>query len=101
VSRQQDRYPDLYQFLGGCLHQDFDLDHSDADAAVQDAIRSVSGEQLRLIGQQLDEALADLDDEEQAEEFVRRMCDYYPPGDGRSFLGWLRLVQQKVLAARP
>ena len=44
----------------------------------------------------LDALLAKFHTEEVVEDVVRKLCDYYPPGDGRTWLGWLSTLREQL-----
>jgi hypothetical protein len=46
VAGASERYPDLFQFFGAYLHQDWDLEFADADAALDAAIADSSPDRL-------------------------------------------------------
>ncbi len=91
----RERYPELFQFLGAYLHQDFPEVHGDADAALAASMRNASPERLIAVHAQLTDLLETVD-EAAAERAVNELCDYYPPGDGWTYIGWLEEVDRRV-----
>lgn len=100
MSTDMGRYPDLCNFLASYLGQDLYLEYPDADAAIDDAIKCQPVEERRRAQAQLDDLLSQLHDEDAASKAVRRLyISYYPPGDGRIYLAWLRHVQERLRTA--
>jgi hypothetical protein len=89
-------YPDLFQFLGGYLHQDFDLDGGTADDAVRQAIASTPAEARAAVAAQIDSLMTAHSDERSLEVAVNELCSYHPPGDGLTYRAWLRQVRACV-----
>ena len=90
----RDRFPDLSQLLGCYLHQDWKLEFPTADAALAAALQESSSDRKAA-------ALAELHDSAPADEAAARslvngLCDYHPPDDGRSYLAWLRLLEEQL-----
>lgn len=92
-----ERFPETFQLLGAYLHQDFDRDYGTVDEALRVAIVEADKDRLRAVGHELRVILAMPDSEDEA--VVRALCYYYPPGDGRSWRGWLESVQTAVTQA--
>ena len=91
-----EQFPDLFQLLGAYLHQDWRTEYPDAPAAVGAAIRdSTPVQRLRAVDQ-LDLILASTRTEQAAEDLVGQLCDYYPPGDGLTWLGWLSDLRHRL-----
>lgn len=95
----RERCPNLFQLLGACLHQDFDLEYDSAESALIDAIESQSKERLEQALMELAMCRPPADDEAASEEFTRSMCDYHPPGDGMTYSAWLDHVQNLLSRA--
>jgi hypothetical protein len=97
VPGASERFPDLLQFFGGYLHQDWDMDYPDVDAAIDAAIVE-SPDRLVLVAHQLDELLAAVSTEDEAETAVNELTGwgYYPPGNGRTWRGWLAEVRARL-----
>ena len=95
LTTARERFPELRQFLGGYLHQDFPEVHGDAESAIASAIEDSSAEQLEVVHAQLQGLIAS-SDEASAERAVRELCDYYPPFDGWTYLAWLHDVDRRV-----
>jgi hypothetical protein len=90
-----EQYPHAFQFLGGYLHQDLDLDHGTEaaaiDAAVADHLHSgdlaaVKDDLLRLLEL----------DAESLQTALGALCDYDPLGDGHTWRAWLESVVRRV-----
>ncbi len=92
-----ERYPETLQFLGGYLHQDWPEDYATADEAVRVAIAESDAKRLRGVERELPTLLRLPEDDLRA--VLAELCDYYPPGDGRSWRGWLEEVHRAVSAA--
>jgi hypothetical protein len=94
-----EQYPLSFQFLGGYLHQDFDLDYGSAEAAIEQALADWHDDE-RLSGVEAElEALLRLSDVG-LQRTVNRICDYHPPGDGLTYRDWVVQVLGRVHAAR-
>lgn len=85
----------LAQFLG-VLHQDFDLTHETADAAIEAAIGNCPVDELWQVDRALRELLFDDPDETVMSERIGRLCDYHPPGDGLTYRSWVSHVGDRV-----
>jgi catechol 2,3-dioxygenase-like lactoylglutathione lyase family enzyme len=85
-------FPNLFQLLGGYLHQDFDLDHANADAALAAAAHE---DKARAAGaaRELDALLASSRDDDGLTRLVERLADGYSPTlDGWRIRAWLEHV---------
>ena len=91
--------PDLFQVLGAYLHQDFDLDHGTAGAALDASMAEHPIETLRAALRQLRQHRPDRRDEAGTASFVNSLCDYHPPGDGHSYVEWLDEVEALLQGA--
>jgi hypothetical protein len=94
-----ERYPDLAQFFGGYLHQDWAMEYPDAHAAVGAAIAESSPDRLTECRHQLDELLATVETEEEMQPVVNDLTGwgYSPPGDGwSSYRDWLIEVRTRL-----
>ncbi len=91
-----DAYPDLFQLLGGYLHQDFGSDTGTADEALRQAVVDTPDEGRAAVAAQIDSLLAAHRDERSLAIAVNQLCDYYPPGDGLSYRAWLGEVHACV-----
>ena len=89
-------YPNLLQFLGGHLHQDFDLDFESADEAIQQAIVGSSADCRHAVAREIDALLASHRDEDSLAAGVGELCDYHPPGDGLTYRQWLLNVRARL-----
>jgi hypothetical protein len=98
-SRPAECCPNLFQVLGGYLHQDFDLDHGRADDALLAAVAGQPPEQVAAAAAELAAHRPSADDEGASRRFNNELCSYHPPGDGLSYSEWLDRVQ-RVLAGR-
>lgn len=85
--------PELFQILGAWLHQDWDLDHSTAEDALQASVSDVSMERLRAALSELEGHRPAPADEEATRRFVNALCEYHPPGDGLTYVAWLDHVE--------
>lgn len=96
--RQED-FPALEQFLGGYLHQDFDLDFGTAEDAVAAFAKEGPHESVRAVCDELDNALAMLDaGREQPEKFLLRLgCYFNPAADGLTVNDWLNRVRKTLM----
>ena len=90
------RYPELYQFLGGSLHQDWTLDAATADEAVEQAIAETAPSQLPVIAAQIDDLLASHPADSELRDAVGGLCEYLPSGDGTTDRDWLRVVLARL-----
>jgi hypothetical protein len=95
----RERCPNLRQVLGAYLHQDFDLEYANAEAALADAVASQSREQVALASIELATFRPSNKDEVSSMVFTNAMCDYNPPGDGLTFSAWLDRVQDVLSRA--
>ena len=93
-----DQYPDLFQLLASYLHQDWTLEYADAKTALADGIGSMTASVRAQTTKDLDRLLLAIHkSEELAERTVRELCrDYYPPGDGLTWLGFLTEVRRML-----
>jgi hypothetical protein len=97
--RASDRYPELFQFLGAYLHQDWDLDAATADEAVERAIAETPRNLHPAVEHELDDLLASHPDDRSLRAAVADLCDYLPSGDGMSDREWLMRVRTRLQAA--
>ena len=88
-------FPELTQFLGGYLHEDWVDDYETADEAVFHFLSVARVEQVSAAKRELDAFMKlNLDDASLAEALSLDLgCSYYPPGDGLSCREWLSTVQ--------
>ena len=91
--------PNLFQVLGAYLHQDWVLDHANADGAVLSAIAGQESNQVAAAASELAAHRPSADDEDATRRFTNALCSYHPPGDGLSYSAWLDRVQ-RVLDGR-
>ncbi len=74
--------------LGGYLHQDWPLDHADAESAVRAFVADRSPDEVA-------EALAEVEHlrttqgDDELTNVLTSVIDYWPPGDGLTFRQWI------------
>jgi hypothetical protein len=88
--------PNLFQVLGAYLHQDWDLEYGDAEAALVAAITGQGREQVAAAADELRTHRPPRDDESASCRFTNGLCSYHPPGDGLSYSAWLDHVQHML-----
>jgi hypothetical protein len=93
ASTANERCPELFQLLGGWLHQDFDLEYQSAEEALAAAIADASLDRLRGALDELRRSRPSDRDEEATREFANELCWYHPPGDGLTYVEWLDHVE--------
>jgi hypothetical protein len=92
VADELERCPNLFQILGGYLHQDFDLEFASAEVALAASTRESSRARLEAALAELRTHRPSADSEESTKEFVSQLCDYHPPADGLTYVEWLDRV---------
>ena len=95
----KDEYPALWLFLGGYLHQDWDLDYDSPEAALRDFI---AGEHVLApqLPAEVDRVLARGESDAALNELLLEFgSSYLPTGVGASPRTWLTSVRQDVRAA--
>jgi hypothetical protein len=97
--RTSDRYPELFQFLAGYLHQDWGLDAATAAEAVEQAIAGTPRARYATVEHELDDLLASHPDDFSLRAAVADLCEYLPSGDGMSDRDWLMRVRARLQAA--
>jgi hypothetical protein len=96
-------YPNLFQVLGGYLHQDFDLDFDSPEEALQAAATGQGSEQVGAAIRELDELLSSHADDDVLIQIVERLTTGYSPVlDGWQIRPWLehtRAILEEGVAA--
>ncbi|MHB0969999.1 MAG: contact-dependent growth inhibition system immunity protein [Thermoanaerobaculia bacterium] len=95
-------YPQLHQFFGAYFHQDWMLD----DATVEEVIERFISENPRSAivetQHELDRLLGAVEDDAALASAVAAMgCEYYPPGDDRTYRDWLTAVASRLRRDSP
>jgi hypothetical protein len=98
--RPRERWPELWQFFAGYLHQDFDLDGT-AEECVEHAIGDRGPGSLA----EVDMSLRELRAQDWSEARLARALDdlgmeYLPYPDGRTHAEWVAWVHHQVVVAR-
>jgi hypothetical protein len=85
-----DLFPNLFQVLGGYLHQDFDCDFASADEALRTAAEEQGREQVAGAVREIDALLAGGFDDRTLIAIVERLTTGYSPVlDGWEIRPWL------------
>jgi hypothetical protein len=96
----EQRYQDLWQFLGCYLHQDWPVFHGSPEGAVDDAIRESSRERCQAALTQLDQVVAAAEDDVDLRRILNDCFGvnvwFRKPREARDFA---RMIQDKLLAS--
>ena len=93
-------YPNLRQMLGGYLHQDWRIEFSSANGAIN-AFKNQEPQAIILkVCDELNRVIPSIQQMRNPEKFLREelWCDYDPLGDGLTVVAWLQEVR-KILCA--
>ncbi len=100
VTPLEREFPNLFQVLGGYLHQDWDVDFETPDDALRAARAGQGSEQIRGAIAEIEELLAANVDDDAVDAIVRPMTGGYDPkADGRTARQWLRHVREVLEGA--
>jgi CdiI immunity protein len=89
------QFPNLFQVLGGYLHQDFDLDSESPDDALRNAAEGQGREQISGAIREIDHLLASPMRDGQLMTLVERMTAGYSPAlEGWAARDWLRHARE-------
>lgn len=86
---------DLEQFLGGCFHQDWDMDGPDDVAVLGTFLRDARPKEIVAVREAILELLSRYESEEELVAYADSISlGYHPPGDGsgptyREWFAWL------------
>ncbi|MEX0426884.1 contact-dependent growth inhibition system immunity protein [Nocardioides sp. DS6] len=93
--------PNLTQFLGAYLHQDWDLEYRDATDGAIDFARHDDADCVRMAISEIESLLAAELSEEQLQDWLLGAGCYYLPGEPvREWLRTLREVMTEEVARR-
>jgi hypothetical protein len=93
------QFPNLFQVLGGYLHQDFDLEYDSPDEALRDAADSQGHDQIAGAIREIDHLLASDIGENDLMRLVERLtAGYSPQLEGWDARGWLRHARELLAA---
>ena len=92
----EDEYPALWQFLGGYLHQDWDLDYGTTSDALHDFMEG-SDELATQLPLEMEQVLTTKTDDEVLERFLVELGSCYVPSRaGKNPRTWLRDLQDEA-----
>ena len=90
------QYPELWQFFGSHLHQDWVDDYDSWERAIDDAVFNTSHGDIQLVLEQLEQVLAlELPAADLAAVLLRLGCNYWP-GRNEDYESWLGAVAKRV-----
>jgi hypothetical protein len=93
------QFPNLFQVLGGYLHQDFDLDYDSPDAALRAAATGQGYEQIGGAIREIDRLLAGPIGEDELMRLLERLtAGYSPELEGWGARDWLAHVRELLSA---
>ena len=96
----EERYQDLWQFLGCYLHQDWPVFHGSPEGAVDDAIQESSRKRREAAKTQLDEVVAAAEDDVDLRRILNNCFGvnvwFRKPHEARVFA---RMIQDKLVAS--
>jgi len=92
----------LQQFVGGYLHQDFDLEFKSPDEAVTAYGREFSAEAVAVVIAELDRILSSsISESEMYELWIKTLhASYDPAKDGLTYREWFAHVRDLLTRAR-
>ena len=94
-----ERWPELVQFLGGYLHQDFDLDGT-AQECIEHAIRERDDDSRRRVLASLRELRAERPSEYDLALALRDLgMEYIPSIDGYTYGAWVDWIITRLAAS--
>lgn len=94
------RHPHLTLLLTGYFHQDWPLDHPDADDVVTTFLDELDADQRVQFNEELSElGAASLSEDALAALLLAVGCGYHPPGDGRTRVEWISGLTAAAAAA--
>ena len=93
--------PVTAQLLSGYFHQDWDMEHRDADEVLAAAIAHAPADRLRAGVDELTELLGRGLSEPELEKLLHSVLhlDYVPTADGLSYAQWLQQVRDRFAKA--
>jgi hypothetical protein len=93
-------YPNLRQFVAAYLHQDWPDYYATPWDALDDFIRRQGPSDCQSLVREIDSLLDESDEDAVRRVVVDEMgSNYRVEADGLSYVGWLRAVRDRVLAA--
>lgn len=89
-----EKFPNLFQFLAGCFHQDWSCDHETEDDVIRSFVAEASPETILRVKDELQLALRAFNSEEEMQVFLFEEigCSYYYPYAWSSGKAWLEHV---------
>ncbi|KPN89045.1 contact-dependent growth inhibition system immunity protein [Pseudomonas nunensis] len=89
-----EKFPDLFQFLAGYFHQDWNCDHDTEDDVIRLFIAEASPETVLRVKDELQFVLRTINGEEEIQAFLFEEigCSYYYPHAWPSGKAWLEHV---------
>jgi CdiI immunity protein len=94
---ESSEFPALFHLFGCYFHQDFFLDFGTWEDALSQFLKDEPKDSIDATVKELRDLLArNMDEQELSRTIGFLACYYYPPGDGLTTLGWLRLLEQKL-----
>ncbi|MGE8069287.1 contact-dependent growth inhibition system immunity protein [Pseudomonas sp. NPDC089569] len=88
------RFPELFQFLAGYFHQDWNCDHETEDDVIRSFLADSSIETLSQVKSELQTVLLTIQSEDELQAFLFEEigCSYYYPYAWSSGKAWLEHV---------
>jgi hypothetical protein len=93
-------FPTLFHYLCSYLHQDFDLDYPNADAAIADFVSSNRPDLVALARKELGQFIELVKHADNPSKLLYDLgCEYNPTAEGMSVVEWLQKVERMLASS--